>query len=120
MLKRKSIVAGIAIFMFGLTTFSFAQMKCMGHSGGGLKYNSPDTSKQDSQKNPIEAGNKICPVLNEKIDEENRVIYVYEGKAYNFCCQMCVDEFKKDPEKYIKKIEEEKNKNSVNLKGDKR
>ena len=36
--------------------------------------------------------------------------YEYEGNIYNFCCAMCIDEFKKDPQKYIKKIEEEKQK----------
>ena len=33
--------------------------------------------------------------------------YEYEGKVYNFCCEMCTEEFKKDPEKYIQKVEEE-------------
>ena len=52
-----------------------------------------------------EVGNKSCPVSGEIIDEENKVTYEYKGKIYNFCCSMCVDEFKKDPEKYIKKLE---------------
>ena len=44
----------------------------------------------------------------EKIDEKMKATYEYEGKVYNFCCAMCIDDFKKDPQKYIKKIEEEK------------
>lgn len=43
----------------------------------------------------------------EKIEEAMKVTYEYEGKVYNFCCAMCIDEFKKDPQKYIKKVEEE-------------
>lgn len=52
-------------------------------------------------------GNAICPVTGEKIDEETKATYEYKGKIYNFCCAMCIEEFKNDPEKYIKKVEEE-------------
>ncbi|MHB8155125.1 MAG: YHS domain-containing protein [Candidatus Omnitrophota bacterium] len=31
----------------------------------------------------------------------------YAGKIYNFCCVSCIDEFKKDPKKYIKIAEDE-------------
>jgi len=55
----------------------------------------------------VNVGNKICPVTGEKIDEKARVTYEYKGKIYNFCCAMCIDEFKKDPDTYIKKIEDE-------------
>lgn len=50
-------------------------------------------------------GNKICPVSGQKIDEKTKVTYNYKGKTYNFCCTSCVEEFKKDPVKYINKIE---------------
>lgn len=113
MLKKKLIFVGIVLFMFGLTTSSFAQMKCMGHSGGsGHKHNSSDSMVQDSQKRAVGVGNKICPVLNEKIDEKSKVTYEYEDKIYNFCCPACIDEFKKDPGKYIKKVDEELKKES--------
>jgi len=56
-------------------------------------------------KKPVDVGNKICPVTGEKIDESTKATYEYDGKIYNFCCQMCVDKFKSDPQKYIKKIE---------------
>jgi YHS domain-containing protein len=55
-----------------------------------------------------EVGNTICPVSGEKIDEKMKATYEYEGKIYNFCCTSCVDEFKKDPQKYIKKMGQEK------------
>jgi len=54
-------------------------------------------------------GNKICPVMGNQIVENAKVTYEYEGKVYNFCCKGCIEEFKKDPAKYIKIIEEEKN-----------
>jgi len=62
----------------------------------------PGTSQE-----AVNVGNKICPVSGEKIIEETKATYEYKGKVYNFCCAMCIDTFKKDPQKYIKKVEEE-------------
>ena len=107
MLKKKLILVGIVLFMFGLTTSSFAQMKCTGHSSGGHKHNPSVSMTQTNQEKAVAVGNKVCPVLNEKIDEKTKATYEYEGKIYNFCCASCIDEFKKDPQKYIKKVEEE-------------
>ena len=107
MLKKKLILAGIVLFMFGLATSSFAQMKCAGHPSGGHKHNPSVSMTQTNQEKAVAVGNKVCPVLNEKIDEKTKATYEYEGKIYNFCCASCIDEFKKDPQKYIKKVEEE-------------
>ena len=52
--------------------------------------------------------NKICPVTGEAVDMKNPVTYEYKGKIYNLCCPMCIGEFKKDPEKYVAKVKEEK------------
>ncbi len=57
-----------------------------------------------------DVGNKICPVMGEKINEKTKATYEYKGKVYNFCCPECIDAFKKNPEKYIKKIGEENKK----------
>lgn len=46
-----------------------------------------------------------CPVLGNKIDE--KVFVDYQGKRIYFCCAGCIDEFKKDPAKYLKKMEAE-------------
>lgn len=46
-----------------------------------------------------------CPVLGGKID--NKVYVDYQGKRIYFCCAGCIDTFKKDPEKYLKKMEAE-------------
>jgi len=64
---------------------------------------------QDNQTRTeaVNVGNKICPVSGEKIDEKMKATCEYEGKIYNFCCPMCIEEFKKDPKEYIKKVEEE-------------
>ncbi len=46
-----------------------------------------------------------CPVLSGKINE--KIFVDYQGKRIYFCCSGCIDEFKKDPEKYLKKMEAE-------------
>jgi YHS domain-containing protein len=56
----------------------------------------------------VNAGNDICPVSGDKVGQGmEKATYEYEGKIYNFCCAVCIGDFKKDPEKYIKKVEEE-------------
>lgn len=66
-----------------------------------------DTKATDEVSKPQDIGNKICPVTGEKIDEKTKATYEYKGKIYDFCCPACIDEFKKDPDKYIKKVDEE-------------
>ena len=45
-----------------------------------------------------------CVVMGGKI---NKDVYVdYEGQRVYFCCAACIDEFNKNPEKYLKKMEE--------------
>lgn len=44
-----------------------------------------------------------CPVLGGDIDKN---VYVdYQGKRVYFCCKACIDDFKKDPNGYLKKME---------------
>jgi YHS domain-containing protein len=46
-----------------------------------------------------------CPVLAGDI---NKQVYAdYKGKRIYFCCGGCDKEFKKDPEKYMKKLKEQ-------------
>ena len=47
----------------------------------------------------------VCPVMSNKI---NKDIWVeHNGNKIYFCCAGCPEEFKKDPEKYMKKLNEE-------------
>ena len=63
----------------------------------------------------IEVGNKICPVSGDKVPVpgekgamgDEPVKYEYNGRIYNLCCQMCVKDFKKNPEKYSKLADDE-------------
>ena len=50
---------------------------------------------------------KNCVVSGEKLDEMGKpYVYEYKGREIKFCCKDCVKDFKKDPAKYVKKIEE--------------
>jgi cytochrome c oxidase subunit 2 len=44
---------------------------------------------------------QTCVVTGEKIDPQTAINYEYQGNTYTFCCAGCVDQFKKDPAKYI-------------------
>lgn len=57
------------------------------------------------QEGAVEFGNTICPVSGEEIKEDEVIKYEYDGVIYNLCCKICLKDFKKDPEKYIKKLE---------------
>jgi YHS domain-containing protein len=65
------------------------------------------SKKLEAEKTEIiEVNNQYCPISGEKIEDALAATYVYEGKRYRFCCAGCISRFKKDPEKYIKIIEE--------------
>lgn len=46
-----------------------------------------------------------CPVLGGNIDK--KIFADYKGKRIYFCCPGCDEAFKNDPEKYMKKLEEQ-------------
>ncbi len=48
---------------------------------------------------------KRCPVMGGEIDPA--VFLDYEGRRIYFCCPECIEEFKKDPEAYLRKVDEE-------------
>ena len=47
----------------------------------------------------------MCPVMNSAITKSKYVDY--NGKRVYFCCGSCVKAFKADPEKYMKKLQDE-------------
>ena len=47
-----------------------------------------------------------CVVAGKKLGSMGEpYLYTHEGQKVYFCCDGCVDEFKKDPKKYLAKIE---------------
>ncbi|MBU4251943.1 MAG: YHS domain-containing protein [Candidatus Omnitrophica bacterium] len=109
----------LAVFIFGADKLSFAQHDHSehGHGTGAVVADAVSREAMNpvrnldesllSVSNGVNVDNKICPVSGEKIEEKMKAVYEYKGKIYNFCCASCVDDFKKDPQKYIKKVEAE-------------
>jgi YHS domain-containing protein len=54
-----------------------------------------------------EAGliNDTCPVMGGPVDKNTPYQTSYRGKKVGFCCAQCVSEFRKDPERYLKKLD---------------
>lgn len=52
--------------------------------------------------------NKVCPVMGNPVDE-NAPTYFYDGKLWGFCCAGCDEKFAKNPEKYIKNLNDKGN-----------
>lgn len=92
--------------LFVVIVLSFLFPICGQMAKASTASQEPKAAAKEASK-PQEVGNNICPVSGEKIDEKAKATYEYKGKVYSFCCAGCIEEFKKDPEKYIKKIEEQ-------------
>lgn len=58
-------------------------------------------AKSEEQK-PAKKPQTTCPIMGGKIDK--KMSADYQGKRIYLCCAKCVDTFKKDPEKYLKKL----------------
>lgn len=113
-MKKKLLIAllvGVAIF--GFKNASYAAM-CGTEESSNVHAGHMHSGHSHAQEaEPVDVGNEICPVTGEKINEKTKATYTYEGKIYNFCCPMCINDFKKDPEKYIDIINKEKEKSGV-------
>lgn len=46
-----------------------------------------------------------CPIMGYPIHK--KVYADHDGKRVYFCCASCIDEFKKDPEAFLKKMKED-------------
>ena len=61
---------------------------------------------------------KTCVVSDEKLgDMGDTYVFTHEGREIKLCCKSCLKDFKKDPAKYIKKIEEAEAKAKKDKKG---
>jgi hypothetical protein len=50
---------------------------------------------------------KTCIVSDEKLggDMGDPYVFTYQGREIKLCCKGCLDDFNKEPAKYLKKIE---------------
>lgn len=63
-------------------------------------------TKNDKGKKPYPL--ETCVVSGEKLGEGGMKTYTFthEGQEVKLCCKSCMKDFKKDPAKYMKKIQE--------------
>ncbi|HUT36863.1 MAG TPA: hypothetical protein VNE39_25500 [Planctomycetota bacterium] len=54
---------------------------------------------------PAGKAQTTCPVMGGQIDKT--IFADYECKRVYFCCPACVEKFNKEPQKYVKKLEDE-------------
>ena len=60
----------------------------------------------EDKKQPIPDKMTTCPVSGDKLGEMGKpYVFKHEGREVQLCCKDCLKDFKKDPAKYIKKLE---------------
>jgi YHS domain-containing protein len=95
---------GCAAMLFAAAILAVGCQETGKESTGGTT-----TTKQlgSESRQPAKAGKPqaLCPVEGGKIDKT--IFADYQGKRVYFCCAMCPAKFKEDPQKYIKKMEDE-------------
>lgn len=62
----------------------------------------PSAAATQAAAKPV---NKYCAVEGKDHEIDPKVTVIYKGKVIGFCCRDCVEEFEKDPEKYMKRLE---------------
>src|SRR4051812_27338490 len=50
--------------------------------------------------------NSKCIVMGDDVGTSTKFV-TYQGKAYHICCEDCVKDFNKDPEKYVKELQKD-------------
>ena len=63
------------------------------------KKDAPKKPATQPTTQPSKPVNKNCAVEQEH-EADAKLTYAWKGKTYAFCCKECIDEFKKNPEKY--------------------
>jgi YHS domain-containing protein len=103
-------------------TFSFAlilaqekpetektEKKECSHSCCGTKDSHSEVNmEKSSESSSAQIWNKVCPVKGEEIDADAPTVD-YNGKTIGFCCPGCELKFEKDPETYLKNLNEDGN-----------
>ncbi len=108
------------IFIFSLvsilTAFTVAQDKpetekiekkeCSKSCCGTKESHSEANIEESSETASVQIWNKVCPVKGEEIDADSPTVE-YNGKVIGFCCPGCESKFEKDPETYLKNLNDD-------------
>jgi YHS domain-containing protein len=63
-----------------------------------------DTPTSQPSTKPVKPVNQYCAVQKEYKIDPNGPTVMYNEKLIGFCCEDCLPEFKKNPEKYMKDL----------------
>lgn len=96
MIKVFILTSGLLISLFALSAY--------GEENRGHHHMMGEAEHQMAAESMHGGKLGICPVLRNEASREYS--YTYEGRTYYFCSPVCLEEFKKDPAKYISKIKE--------------
>lgn len=87
---RKTMLAGCTVFALTLGL-------------GGWALGEEAKPAPTTQPYPL----AVCLVSDEELGSMgDAYIFAYEGREIRLCCDHCEADFKKDPEKYLKKLDE--------------
>ena len=102
-MKRSLLVALLFVALFAAVGVVMAQEANQTTAAPAMT----TTPAAPAMTAPVNVGNTVCPVSGNKIDEPGKYTVEYQGKVYNLCSAACKDEFMKDPDKYVAKVNEE-------------
>lgn len=85
------------IILIPLAVIAIASVSCSKQEGT----NAASTSESRAKSYPLET----CLVSGEKLGAMGDPIVInHEGQEIKFCCDSCIPKFKKDPAKYLQKL----------------
>ncbi len=102
--KFAAVIVVLSLGVFVLNNSIYADEKGS-HKGSMMD---GEITAEVTESGAINVGNAICPISGELIadvDDGKGVQIDHNGKIYNVCCKFCAKDFKKNPEKFIKIIE---------------
>ncbi len=99
--KRFALAAALCL---GAASYTFAGPSCKADSPCKAGKSSQVQAQTTAAKSGELASQTTCPVMKGK--PINKELYVdHDGKRIYVCCAGCIDPIKKDPAKYIQKLE---------------
>jgi len=96
-MKKRLLLVPSAVMVLGLGVVAMAIADDKPAATSAPATTAPTT--QASAK----ISNTKCPVSGDAVDPKVKTV-AYQGKTIGFCCEDCVEPFKKNPEKYAKNI----------------
>jgi len=72
------------------------------HEGPALEIETSDPSVKSDSVAGHGSEQNLCPVMGNPINKD--IFVEYQGRKVYFCCPSCIEEFQKNPEKYLPKL----------------